>query len=537
MADRPDFELESAMAGVGTAAVTREPDPVKALEEAREALARANERLAVYEALEAASTALIWSTLPDGCPDYVSPRWTEYTGLTLDELRGRGLEYVNHAADFLRVLEVWNEALAAGGHCKAEFRYRRHDGEFRWFLGSVVPVMDEHGRVIRWVGTMTDIHDRKQQEQTNSELNATLRQRAAENARLRESLASRLDEFERLVETAPVAIFIADDPDCLHVRAANAVAREWFTPHVPDVATANLSAAMPPEQRPEHFRHFRDGVELTADDLPMQVAARTGRMVGPDQIDFLWEDGSVQHIYGYASPLTSKDGKVRGSIGAFLDVTARKEDELKIATLNEQLQRSMRETHHRVKNSMQLVAALVDMMTQSGAESVPVCEVERLGQHIQALAAVHDLLTGQAKEIRDAQSLSVRAVFERLMPLLQSVVASRRSLSTDIEDAEITNRQATSLAMVAAELVSNAVKHGGQHVSIAFTAADRKGYLTVEDDGPGFPTGFDPKIAAHTGLELVTHLSAWDLGGGARFENREGGGARAVVTLLLSSSD
>jgi two-component sensor histidine kinase len=58
----------------------------------------------------------------------------------------------------------------------------------------------------------------------------------------------------------------------------------------------------------------------------------------------------------------------------------------------------------------------------------------------------------------------------------------------------------------------------------------------VRDDGPGFPTGFDPASDAHTGLDLISNLIGWDLGGQARYENHPQGGAQVVVTFPLAGA-
>ena len=125
-------------------------------------------------------------------------------------------------------------------------------------------------------------------------------------------------------------------------------------------------------------------------------------------------------------------GKVLGVTGTANDITARKrrrdalvEHQAVIETLNARLQRSMRETHHRVKNNLQVVSALLDMQEMQYADAVPIAEIARLRQHIQALSTIHDLLTYQARTDADVSDLSVREAMERLIPTIQSLVAGR----------------------------------------------------------------------------------------------------------------
>jgi PAS domain S-box-containing protein len=108
--------------------------------------------------------ALAWSLRPDGVVDFLNKRWVDYSGLTLEQ-------YVQdptgpiHPEDIPRVLKKWRAALAAGESSEDEMRLRRADGEYRWFLVRTVPLRDEHGSVVKWLGASIDIDDRKETEE------------------------------------------------------------------------------------------------------------------------------------------------------------------------------------------------------------------------------------------------------------------------------------------------------------------------------------------------------------------------------------
>lgn len=206
-----------------------------------------------------------------------------------------------------------------------------------------------------------------------------------------------------------------------------------------------------------------------------------------------------------------------------------------IEALNQRLQRAMTETHHRVKNNLQIIAAMVDMRLMDGHTSIDPSEIRRLGTHVQTLASVHDILTQEAKYDGQAEFLSAQEVLSKLLEMLQNTSANR-TIHTCIEDARLSARQGTSLALVLNELVSNAQKYGRGDILVCFERDDGHAVLSVSDDGPGFPEGFDPAREAHTGIELITSLSQWDLGGEARFENREEGGARVVIRMPLPTA-
>jgi PAS domain S-box-containing protein len=100
---------------------------------------------------------MMWSALPDGWIDWYNARWYEYTGQTRDEAAGWGWRSVHHPDDLPGVMRAWPDSVASGEPFEMEFRLRRADGAFRWFLTRAVPVRDADGAVVRWYGSNTDI--------------------------------------------------------------------------------------------------------------------------------------------------------------------------------------------------------------------------------------------------------------------------------------------------------------------------------------------------------------------------------------------
>jgi len=117
-----------------------------------------------HRTLSEAVPDFVWSCDENGHADFVNSRWLEYTGLTIEELNQGGLSQVNHPDDFARLMAEWEMARQRGESFESEFRYRRKDGEYRWFMGRAVPIKDDSGKIVRWVGTTTDIHALKQAE-------------------------------------------------------------------------------------------------------------------------------------------------------------------------------------------------------------------------------------------------------------------------------------------------------------------------------------------------------------------------------------
>jgi PAS domain S-box-containing protein len=106
--------------------------------------------------------AIVWRKLPDGSADFLNIRFLEYTGLSLEKGMGWGWMEAFHPDD--RLMEEWRAALAAGKPFEKEARLRRADGVWRWFQVRAVPLRDEHGNVVKWYGTTSDIDDLKKAE-------------------------------------------------------------------------------------------------------------------------------------------------------------------------------------------------------------------------------------------------------------------------------------------------------------------------------------------------------------------------------------
>ncbi|HZP83496.1 MAG TPA: sensor histidine kinase, partial [Chthonomonadaceae bacterium] len=211
---------------------------------------------------------------------------------------------------------------------------------------------------------------------------------------------------------------------------------------------------------------------------------------------------------------------------------ALQQNQTAIETLNERLRRAMAESHHRIKNNLQGIAAIVEMQRAESGAAVSPAALQRIEQHIVALAIIHDLLTQEAKSDAEFETLSLRAALDKLIPLLQATAGDRK-IRCRIADLRLSIRQSASLALLVNELVSNALKHSAGDIHIVVTADAESGRLEVQDEGPGFAPDFDPRQAANTGLELIESVSRWDLQGRVAYENRPEGGGRVVVTFPL----
>lgn len=124
-------------------------------------LVQAEAALSVSEArmrqLLEALPQLVWTCEPNGCCDYLSPQWLSYTGLPEGAQLGRLWLRQVHRSDRRRAVRQWRESAAAGIMFESELRIRRADGVYHWFQSRAVPLRNTQNRIVKWLGTHSDI--------------------------------------------------------------------------------------------------------------------------------------------------------------------------------------------------------------------------------------------------------------------------------------------------------------------------------------------------------------------------------------------
>jgi PAS domain S-box-containing protein len=116
---------------------------------------------AQFKVLTNAMPQMVWSTLPDGYHDYYNDQWYEFTGVPAGSTDGEAWNGMFHPEDQERAWARWRHSLATGEPYEIEYRLRHRSGAYRWTLGRAQPVRDTDGRIIRWIGTCTDIDEAK----------------------------------------------------------------------------------------------------------------------------------------------------------------------------------------------------------------------------------------------------------------------------------------------------------------------------------------------------------------------------------------
>jgi PAS domain S-box-containing protein len=135
--------------------------------QAEEALEGSEER---FRTLADNMSQLAWMADENGWIFWYNKRWFEYTGTTLEEMQGWGWKKVHHPDHVERVIQHISSCFETGELWEDTFPLRGEDGKYRWFLSRAIPVCNQHGKVLRWFGTNTDITERQEAVQERDRL-------------------------------------------------------------------------------------------------------------------------------------------------------------------------------------------------------------------------------------------------------------------------------------------------------------------------------------------------------------------------------
>jgi two-component sensor histidine kinase len=273
---------------------------------------------------------------------------------------------------------------------------------------------------------------------------------------------------------------------------------------------ATTRALIPPARRP---------------DEETLSAVLSGRVARDTEMD----DGTTVVIVR-SIPLHDADGHI-GAMVLLRDVTDLRSRDRELVTKDA----TIREIHHRVKNNLQTVAALLRLQARRTTAPEARGALEEAVRRVASIALVHETLS---------QSLDERVPFDEIADRLRAMVTELSPTGAVITSTregsfgEIPGRVATPLAMVLTELLQNALEHGFEdgpgHVEVAAWRTPGRLSVSVRDDGCGLPAEFDSSRSASLGLSIVRTLVESELGGRMQLDSGESGGTSVTLELPLS---
>ncbi|MCT7966033.1 PAS domain S-box protein [Laspinema sp. D1] len=228
-----------------------------------------------------------------------------------------------HPSDRERVENAIDRHLQTREPFDEEYQIQRADGIYLYWSDRGTALWDDQGQPYKWIGATTDI---------------TLRQWAqSEILKLNRTLKRRVKELQTLVKFIPIGIAISEDPHCEQIQFNSVLA------HNLGISSPILPYYHPqPEATAHGFKLYHNGQELAPEEFPMRYAATHQVEVLEFEVDAIHEDGRVIEFLTYAAPILDEEGQTRGAVGAFVDITHRKQIEEALRN-SEELYRSLAE--------------------------------------------------------------------------------------------------------------------------------------------------------------------------------------------------
>lgn len=431
------------------------------------------EREEQFHALAESIPQLAWMADPSGAIYWFNERWYEYTGTTLEEMRGWGWKSVHHPDHLERVIERIQYSWDTGEPWEDTFPLRGRNGEYRWFLSRAQPIRDSDGGITRWFGTNTDITDRLEAEEAVRESEAKLR---------------------RIADSGIVGVFYWTLSG--EITHANAEFLRMLGLREEDVRAGrvNWRSITPPEWE--------------AVDAAMEAELlKTGATANWEK-EYLTVNGErIPVVVGAALLQGSRD---RG-IAVCLDITERKQAELERERLLESERAARMEAERAIRLRDEVLAIVAHdlrnpvhsiLLTASVLRDVQFDEAGR--QH--RLSVIQRTAKGMDHLIRDlldatrieTGNFDVRRGRVHIPALLDETVEQFERLAAESEvslsctaDAHLppANGDRDRLAQVMSNLIGNALKFTSPGGKISVNARRAKGHIeiSVADTGSGIP--------------------------------------------------
>lgn len=361
-----------------------------------------------FHALADNISPFVWMADETGSISWYNKRWYDYTGTTLDEMKGWGWRKVHHPEHVDRVVDKISQCFATGEEWEDTFPLRAHDGTYRWFLSRALPIRDARtGKVVRWFGTNTDITEHLAEAERNAQLAA-------------------------IVSTSPDAIISLSTAGT--VLSWNPGAEAIFGYTADEIIGRSERILFPDdadEEFKEKYRHLRLGEHVSRDSVRRR------------------KDGTLIDVATNAAPMRGTDGRIVGFSAVLTDIRERKRVEKHLRVV-------MRELSHRTKNLLAVIMAMV-RQTARHSNDVAVLQAELI-QRLQSLSASHDLLVAQDWAGAPVEGL-IQAV---LQPFIGN---SSQSLECEGPNVVVNAVAAQNLGLALHELATNAAKYGALSVT------------------------------------------------------------------------
>jgi len=225
-------------------------------------------------------------------------------------------------------------------------------------------------------------------------------------------------------------------------------------------------------------------------------------------------------------PLLAGEDRI-GAILLLHDVTELRRQDRALITKDA----TIREIHHRVKNNLQTVSALLRLQSRRVQDPEAAAALAEAVRRVASIAIVHETLSGSSAEV-----VLFDEVYDRIVHNAIELSSRPIQLSKSGDFGNFDSKIATPLALVITELIHNSLEHGlesaGDSLSVTVTRGDRSCLVVVSDNGVGLPEGFNLESSSNLGLQIVRTLTENELKGSIKL-TRVGDATQAALSFPL----
>ena len=415
----------------------------------------------------------IFTAKPNGDVNYFNQQWTKYTGLSFEQIRDWGWTQFIHPDDVAENVRVWKHSIGTGEPFQFEHRFRRADGEYRWHVSRALPMRDDSGRVVMWVGSNTDVHDIKQAEA------------ALQDSEVR---------YRRLFETAKDGILILD-ANTLRITDANPYMTELLGyTHDEFLGNELWEMGFFGDKRASQavYQELQTKGYIRYDHLPLET--KKGEKA---EVEFVSNVYQVDHTLVAQcnirdiSERSRLEKQITEQAAALSDLHRRKDEFL--AMLSHELRNPLAP----ISNAVHLLRLQkVENSIQQQARGIIERQVGQLSHLVDDLLEISRITTGrvQLREERVAVTGIVECAVESVRPLIDQ---HKHELTVSLPPQPIwLYADAARLEQVVVNLLNNAAKYTdeGGHVWLTVQQEDDACVLRVRDTGIGIAPELLPRI-------------------------------------------
>jgi PAS domain S-box-containing protein len=517
-------------------------------------------RIEEYRSLVEAIPHLVFVAEPNGEVEYYNQRYADYLGIQTEDSDDFERILI-HPDDFDACQRRWNESIATGLPYEIEYRLQRaSDGEYRWHLGRALPISDDQGRIIKWFGTCTDIHDQKMAEEEIRVLNAELEQRVRdrtaelersnvelanqilERKRLEEKEYAHLERLKRMVDILPLGVVITDEAQSiLHVNERFCALFDIQT-HPSLLIGQSMDEVMRLAKRASadplyYLNRLQRMVDSQERKLEEEVQLANGNILLRDYLPIAVHGRSRGHVFLYRD--ITQERRIDAAKSEFMSLASH-QLRTPLTSVRWAIGRLAKLLKGRLdENEAKLIASAKDA-------------VMHMASSIDTMLTISRIESGKVTIKRE--QLSLPPVLEAVMRQERaSIGAKGLQMTVDCNIDSPIETDASFLTEILANLLNNAVKYtpAGGRIAIRCSKQEKMARIDVEDTGWGIPQHQQQKIFSkffrgdnvlkmHTdgtglGLYLAYRLVQL-LEGHLSFVSQEGKGTTFTLTLPIDRS-